>query len=311
MQMQPGIMSAMPYNDPLNSYAVLSMVMTQIEYYFSIDNLCKDLYLRKNMDSQGWVPLSIIANFKRIKTLTDEAMSMDTLRFVCQQVKSVEYMHGEDGDDRLRRRDGWEGFVLDKNERFPAAQNDGPSFQPQVHPVPMMPIPSADGMPFTTQPVKSPPLGMPPMSSGYSQPSVAQFGPIPSLDGQNGDQVFYPPQDNSRRDMTTSPISQTESGIRPGISFMSNHRPSVVNGHRRQISRNFSEEINFPDEAIASINICVREPLPDLALEEHSMMPPINRVLSNESRGSNADTPSVSIPPRVSGLRGGAASPEQ
>lgn len=30
MQMQPSIMSAMPYNDPLNSYALLSMVMTQM-----------------------------------------------------------------------------------------------------------------------------------------------------------------------------------------------------------------------------------------------------------------------------------------
>ena len=30
MQMQPGIMSAMPFNDPLNSYALLSMVMTQM-----------------------------------------------------------------------------------------------------------------------------------------------------------------------------------------------------------------------------------------------------------------------------------------
>lgn len=30
MQMQPAIMSAMPFNDPLNSYALLSMVMTQM-----------------------------------------------------------------------------------------------------------------------------------------------------------------------------------------------------------------------------------------------------------------------------------------
>lgn len=29
-QLQPGIMTAMPYNDPLNSYALLSMVMTQV-----------------------------------------------------------------------------------------------------------------------------------------------------------------------------------------------------------------------------------------------------------------------------------------
>ncbi|KAI9881800.1 MAG: hypothetical protein M1823_006488, partial [Watsoniomyces obsoletus] len=40
-------------------------------------------------------------------------------------------------------------------------------------------------------------------------------------------------------------------------------------------------------------------------------MPGMARVLSNESRGSNADVPPVSIPPRISGLRGGAASPEQ
>jgi len=29
-QMLPGMMSAVPFNDPLNSYALLSMVMTQM-----------------------------------------------------------------------------------------------------------------------------------------------------------------------------------------------------------------------------------------------------------------------------------------
>ena len=30
MQMQQGVMSAVPYNDPLNSFALISMVITQM-----------------------------------------------------------------------------------------------------------------------------------------------------------------------------------------------------------------------------------------------------------------------------------------
>ena len=319
MAMQPGIMSAMSYNDPLNSYAVLSMVMTQIEYYFSIDNLCKDLYLRKNMDSQGFVPLNVIANFKRIKTLTEDAMSMDILRYVCQQVKSVEYVQGDDGEGRLRRRDGWEDFVLDKQERLPAAQNDGPAIQPQAQHMSMMaPMMPGESMTFVPQQVRSPPAAIPVMNGGFDATTGSPYGPISSLDGQAGEPSSRSPfaqpiQDQSRRESTTSPLSQTETGPRLPVPFPLSHRPSggMANGHRRQVSRNFNEENNFPDDAIASINICVREPLPDLANEEQPAMPSLTRVLSNESRGSNADVPPVSIPPRVSGLRGGAASPEQ
>lgn len=39
----------------------------QIEFYFSIDNLCKDLYLRSHMNEGGWVPLDLIAVFPKVK----------------------------------------------------------------------------------------------------------------------------------------------------------------------------------------------------------------------------------------------------
>ncbi|OCK78937.1 hypothetical protein K432DRAFT_279072, partial [Lepidopterella palustris CBS 459.81] len=42
------------------------------EYYFSVDNLCKDMFLRKRMDSKGFVLLSVIAEFNRIKQLTPD-----------------------------------------------------------------------------------------------------------------------------------------------------------------------------------------------------------------------------------------------
>jgi len=42
-------------------------VRLQIEFYFSFDNLCKDLYLRSFMDEEGWTPLETIANFPKVK----------------------------------------------------------------------------------------------------------------------------------------------------------------------------------------------------------------------------------------------------
>lgn len=315
----PGIMSAMPY-DPLNSFAVLSMVMTQIEYYFSIDNLCKDLFLRKNMDSQGWVPLSVIANFKRIKTLTNDSMSFDTLRHVCQQVKSVEYLHSEDGDDRLRRRENWQGFVLPMSDRFQTAQHDGPVAKPQPTPQLTHTIPNMghnEGIPIIPQQTRSPSSTVPAMNGTYDPASAPPYAPIPSLDGQPNEfglqkiTSFHPSQELSRRESTTSPLSQADTSARPSLSSAAHSKSPVgmTNGHRRQVSRNFNEENVFPDDAIESINICVREPLPDASGMEPAPMGGMSRVLSNESL--NADVPAVSIPGRITGLRGGAASPEQ
>ncbi|CAK9156963.1 unnamed protein product [Ilex paraguariensis] len=43
-----------------------SKIVNQIEYYFSSDNLIKDTFLRENMDDQGWVPIKLIAGFKKV-----------------------------------------------------------------------------------------------------------------------------------------------------------------------------------------------------------------------------------------------------
>lgn len=45
----------------------------QIEYYFSADNLGNDIYLRRKMDAQGYIPLSSIAAFNRVKSLSQDA----------------------------------------------------------------------------------------------------------------------------------------------------------------------------------------------------------------------------------------------
>jgi hypothetical protein len=59
------------------------------EYYFSVENLCKDLYLRSKMDEEGYVLISEIASFNRIRFLTgDVGMVRIGHSFVCHTKSS-------------------------------------------------------------------------------------------------------------------------------------------------------------------------------------------------------------------------------
>ena len=52
--------------------ALLAAVAQQIEYYFSVQNLCKDVFLRARMDDGGWIPLEMVAGFNRVRALTPD-----------------------------------------------------------------------------------------------------------------------------------------------------------------------------------------------------------------------------------------------
>jgi len=61
------------YNpEPMNEEMLISYVKSQIEYYFSSENLQKDIFLRRKMDVDGSIPVSIIAGFNRVKALTHD-----------------------------------------------------------------------------------------------------------------------------------------------------------------------------------------------------------------------------------------------
>lgn len=80
------------------------VLQKQIEYYFSLENLCKDVYLRSKMDAEGWVPISFIASFNRVKALTNDA------KFVEEAIKTSAII--EVKDDKLRKKDDWQMWVL-------------------------------------------------------------------------------------------------------------------------------------------------------------------------------------------------------
>jgi len=275
------------------------------------------------MDSQGWVPLSVIANFKRIKTLTEDNMTLETVRYVCQTVKSVEFLPGPDGEDRLRRRDNWRDFVLPYEERFESARNDGPTHTPEQYNRSSAPEqnPSVEAL-FAQSQLRSPPSGVAATNGLYHTSSPMTYVPgapptsfVPN--GQNEPQLFNggfvppfeePSAENVHRPSLHSTHSNTSNTIRSPTQATA--PPSgFVNGHHRHSSRSDIEANIFPDEHIPNINIRM-QPRAFQPSGDGEAQQSIARVISNEIPGNQQDTLN-SEQARVPGLRGGTGSPQQ
>ncbi|KAF4790031.1 La-related protein 1B [Turdus rufiventris] len=68
----------------------------QIEYYFSTENLERDFFLRRKMDQHGFLPVSLIASFRRMQALTtNAALILEALKD-STEVETV--------DQKLRKR---------------------------------------------------------------------------------------------------------------------------------------------------------------------------------------------------------------
>ncbi|KAK7951170.1 uncharacterized protein PG986_006898 [Apiospora aurea] len=111
---------AAPYY-PSEPGSLLDIVVTQLEYYFSVENLCKDIWMRSRMDSQGYVKLDLIREFKRIKRSTQD---MNMLRYACEQAPSIEYVIGDDQQERIRRSVKWADWVLPVKDRDASVGSD-------------------------------------------------------------------------------------------------------------------------------------------------------------------------------------------
>uniref|UniRef100_A0A0D6R3H7 HTH La-type RNA-binding domain-containing protein n=1 Tax=Araucaria cunninghamii TaxID=56994 RepID=A0A0D6R3H7_ARACU len=85
-------------------------IIKQVDYYFSVDNLCKDIHLRNHMDQHGWVPISLIAGFNKMKHLTSD---VNLIREALRISKVVEVQA-----DKIRMRNNWEKFLLSADHKY-------------------------------------------------------------------------------------------------------------------------------------------------------------------------------------------------
>ncbi|KAH0834921.1 hypothetical protein J3R83DRAFT_10605 [Lanmaoa asiatica] len=67
--------------------AMRNCLLGQLEYYLSPQNMAQDLYLRQRMDNEGWIPISLLASFKRVRQLQTD---VDIVREVLSQSGMVE-----------------------------------------------------------------------------------------------------------------------------------------------------------------------------------------------------------------------------
>jgi len=80
-------------------------LLGQVEYYFSIQNLTHDLFLRQQMDARGWIPVTLIASFNRVRQLTQD---IQLVKDVLSLSSLVEVRGGY-----VRMSNGqWANFVL-------------------------------------------------------------------------------------------------------------------------------------------------------------------------------------------------------
>ncbi|PWA75525.1 RNA-binding protein Lupus La [Artemisia annua] len=107
----PDSLRAMPFVPPLPPQMYFAVdpllhanIVSQIDYYFSNENLVRDTYLRRNMDEQGWVSASLIAGFKKVSQLTDNVqLILDAMRN-----STLVEVQG----DKIRRRNDWMKWIM-------------------------------------------------------------------------------------------------------------------------------------------------------------------------------------------------------
>jgi la-related protein 1 len=101
------------------------------EYYFSSENLFKDVFLRKNMDSQGFVPIQILVQFHRLQVISSD---VPTVLNALLSSTEVEVLYNSERGPVVRARHDPTKWVYPLTERDDSARYQGPStFFHQAH----------------------------------------------------------------------------------------------------------------------------------------------------------------------------------
>jgi len=78
-------------NEQISDDILKNYVRHQIEYYFSLDNLQRDFFLRRKMTPEGYLPISLIASFNRVQQLTQD------ITFIVQSLEDSTVIEVKDG----------------------------------------------------------------------------------------------------------------------------------------------------------------------------------------------------------------------
>ncbi|KAL1897074.1 hypothetical protein Sste5346_004279 [Sporothrix stenoceras] len=215
----------------------------QVEYYFSLDNLVKDVFLRKKMNDQGFVPLSVIAKFKRMSEL---APSIDFIRAACEQSEQLDYVVDQEQNEWIRSRYLWNNFVMPHEDRDEEARKPGPDLRTVLF--------RSANRPHQTH------YGHPIMNGAY--PTMLQQPMFsPPAYPVNGNEMMYQSHDNGVHDYA-SPVSASgaEPNGRPnrsGESQLSATVPDFSPSGTTGAPTTLEDYQTYPDEQVEKLVVLV------------------------------------------------------
>lgn len=215
---QPPMPTYYPPREYVDFETARGLLYKQIEYYFSTENLVRDVFIRMRMDEEGWLPLVVIANFNRVKNITGGVVDV---KFIADVIRTSQTVELDGSEEKVRRRGDWHFWVFPPESRAAAqgfteqhspleAPHGGPHFPlPQLyhpnlvphfdqtqHYPPHIPIP----FPMPPQPYATPVVDdqafqqqqfTPPQQQFYQPPT---FHPLPPQQAQQ--QPQQQPQPN-------------------------------------------------------------------------------------------------------------------
>lgn len=91
-----------PHNDPRMT---VEWAKQQIEFYFSPDNLVRDVFLRQQFDVNGYVPVALLANFQAVYSLHQD---YDTL---LESLKKSKILEMDEENEKVRLKENWEKWL--------------------------------------------------------------------------------------------------------------------------------------------------------------------------------------------------------
>lgn len=112
-----------PVLTPADRANIMGQVQKQIEYYFGMENLLKDVYLRKHMTDEGWVPIQLLQSFRRIQTMTTD------LTIMLEAISTSQIVELNPQNTHIRLRNEWPRWIL-----APGPAAAGPTAAPPPQP---------------------------------------------------------------------------------------------------------------------------------------------------------------------------------
>ncbi|GLG96237.1 La protein homolog [Gryllus bimaculatus] len=156
-------------------------IRKQIEYYFSEENLLRDFFLRRKMDSEGYLPIQLIASFHRVQALSTD------INVVLDAIKDSEVLEIIDYKVRTKTNPTKWPIIEPASKSFDVSSNqEHISVVPHLNGVLQYPLPAAGPL------AHIPPAPLPQNFRTFPAPvSQIKSHPVPTLPVVNGDPQLH------------------------------------------------------------------------------------------------------------------------